>query len=311
MLNKIDVLSEILGSIQRLYDSGDNVLTQGDILNAIQVGQEERFEDDISSTSLIKLGPGGMVFSVSQVEPTNLPVLFVNKGVLHSTQEVKSHLRVNDLQAIFEKCRIISFADWASFDGASDLWDRLRTEVIKPLERHDFEFIFYIGDTTGKPSFEIDEILDIMSAFSFNGNVTLLLRAEETSKLCKALRGDAALQTFSHNDDPGQFIFNTMNIHRLLVYFPNHRMTIFSREGRQEWMGYGASVPNIPGASRIFFNIGFILGLLLQLSTVHCTALGLALSDAYLRNDVIPDLKTLHSYIKNLINELSQNLVEH
>src|SRR5262245_41444025 len=126
MLNKIDVLSEIAHSLQEQYDSMDDVVMHKDILNAIQVRHEDGFENGID--------PGSLLFNENREELTRLPVLFVHNHPMRSPQEIKHRFQVANLKAIFEKCRIISFADWANFSGASDLWDRLRTEVIKPLD---------------------------------------------------------------------------------------------------------------------------------------------------------------------------------
>jgi hypothetical protein len=309
MLTKTGVLSEILQSIQKLYDSVNNISMYRDILNTIQFTEEERLQNGACTAFAADFGIGSLVFKACQVGLTAtdpLSVLFVDKHHLQSTQNLKSYWHVRDLKPILEKCRIISFADWASIDGASDLWDHLRTEVIKPLGRHDYEFIFYLGDTSNKPPYEVDEILDIMSAFSFSGKVTLILRDGETSELWKQQKGNASLSFVTDNDSKGQYIFNSMNIDRLLVYSPDHRITIFSGKGREEWVDRALHIPNVNGIGREHFNIGYILGLLLQLGTIHCTALGLALSGAYLRNEVILDLNTLQTYIQNWIHEMDQ-----
>lgn len=310
MLNKIDVLSEIARSIQKLYDSGSNGLTHtgGDILRSIQNNQEDGLRDGRCSAFAAELGIGSLLFSACKMEfmiPDPSSVLFVHKDFLRSLQHVKDHLYAEDLKAVLEKSRIISFTDWASFDGASDLWDRLRTEVIKPLRRNDFEFIFDIGDTANRPSYEVDEIIDIMSDFSLNGKVTLILRDREASELRKLLSGeeDDTRWLGFNSDFKDQYIYNATNIDRLLIYHPDHRITIFSREGRQELKGRSLYSPNVSGAARGHFNAGYILGLLLQLKTIHCTALGLTVAGAYLRNEVIPHSKALLEYIKDWIKE--------
>lgn len=310
MLNKIDVLSEIARSIQELYDSGDNALmhTESDILSSIQNNQEGRLRDGLCPAFAAEFGTGSLLFSSCKIEFTfpDMPsVLFVHGDFLQSPQNATNRLHAEDLKAILKKCSIISFTDWASLDGASDLWDRLRTEVIMPLGRNDFEFIFHIGDPADKLSFEVDEIIDIISDFSFNGKVTLILRDREAAELWKLLSGekdDAQWLAYS-KDYKNQYIYNTTNIDRLLIYHPDHRITIFSPEGRQELTGRNIYSPNVNGAAKDHFNAGYILGLLLRLNTIHCTTLGLTVAGAYLRNEIIPHSKALLEYIRNWIKE--------
>jgi hypothetical protein len=309
MQNKIKVLSEIIQSIQSLYDSENNVLRNSgrDILNISQNGQAERYENSIGNAA--EFGIDNLLFNAYHIDlaiPDPLSVLFVNKNVLHSNQNVKSDFQVKDIKEILKRCKVVSFTSWTSFQEASHLWDRLRTDVIKPIGRKDFEFIFYMGDTTKKLAYEVDEILDIISDFSFSGKVTLVLTDREASQLWKTLNGqkDNIKSSFTGiNNYESQYIFNTVNIDRLLVYSPDHRVTIFSKEGSLELKGRNLYSINATYKAQNYFDAGYILGLLLQLSTVHCTAIGLAVAGASLRNEAIHDLQTLLAYIKDWIEE--------
>lgn len=319
MLNKAEVLSEIVRSIQGLCESGNNVLTHtgADILRSIQNNQEEGLREGRCSAFAAEFGIGSLLFSECKMEfliPDPSSVLFVHKDFLRSHRHLKDHLNVQDVKTVFERCRIVSFTDWGSFDGASDLWDRLRSDVIKPLARNNFEFIFYLGDTRNKLSYEVDEILDIMSDFSFHGKVTLVLKEKEASQVWRLLSGqeekaDAPLSFINDNGYKGGYIFNALDISRMLIYSTDHRITIFSSDGHEELAGQGLPSSKVQDTAREYFNSGYILGLVLQLSAIHCTALGLAVSRAYLNNEKIADLKVLAGFIKNWINEINPRLV--
>jgi len=305
MLNKVEVLSEIIQSIQGLDSTANNILMKSgrDILNISQISQTDRYQDGIGSAA--EFGVDSLLFNAYHIDlsiPDPLSVLFVNKNVLHSDQNVKSDFQVKGIKEILERCKVISFTHWASFQDASNLWDRLRTNVIKPLGRKDFEFIFYMGDTTKKWPSEIDEILDIISDFSYSGKVTLVLTDREASELWKMLYGDN-IKLSSTGINESQYIFNAINIDRLLVYSPDHCVTILSRGGSLEMRGRSLYSTNLTYKAQDYFNAGYILGLLLQLSTVHCTAIGLAVAGAYLRNEVIHDLNALVGYINDWLRE--------
>jgi|GEM_PF-4307583 hypothetical protein len=301
-MNKTDVLWQILRSIQRQYNSGDHQLRHQDLLNAIQIRHVDGIENGID--------PELATFYTNDENHGRVPVLFVTNNPLRSSREIRRRLRATGLKDIFAKSKIISFDDWAGFNEASELWDILRTDVIKPLQRRDFEFIFYLGRVAHRRSFEVDEILDIISDFSFNGNVTLVLNHRETSELQKLITGDQGSGRF-RLPEAGELIFKAMRIRRLLVYSPDHHITMYSKEGRQEWAGRKISSPNLDGSGKDFFTIGYVLGLLLELEPLHCSALGLTLSGAYLRHEEIRDLQALLAYIRNWINELDETLLEH
>lgn len=310
MLNQVEVLSEIIQSIQSLDDNNILMHSGRDILNVSQNTQTKLYKDRFGP-----LGTDGLLFNAYHIDlsiPDPLSVLFVNKNVLHSDQIVKSDFPVKDVKEILKRCKVISFTDWASYQDASHLWDRLRTDVIKPMGRKDFAFVFYMGDTTKKLTYEVDEILDIISDFSLHGKVTLVLTDREASGLWKTLNGqkdNAKLLLTSIRDYEIQYIFNTINIDQLLVYSPDHRVMILSKGGSFEMTGRSLNSTNVTYKAQNYFDAGYILGLLLQLSTVHCTASGLAVAGAYLRNEVIYDLDTLVAYIKDWIKELDRNMI--
>jgi hypothetical protein len=310
MLNQVEVLSEIIQSIQSWTDNNILMHSGRDILNVSQNTQIKLYKDGLGP-----FGTDGLLFNAYHIDlsiPDPLSVLFVNKNVSLSDHVVKSDFQVKDIKEILKRCKVISFTDWASYQDASHLWDRLRTDVIKPMGRKDFEFVFYMGDTTKKLTYEVDEILDIISDFSLNGKVTLVLTDREASDLWKTLNGqkdNVKLLLTSISDYEIQHIFNTINIDQLLVYSPDHRVTILSKGGSLEMTGRSLNSTNLTYKAQNYFDAGYILGLLLQLSTVHCTASGLAVAGAYLRNEVIYDLDTLVAYIKDWIKELDRNMI--
>lgn len=94
----------------------------------------------------------------------------------------------------------------------ADFWDKLYEDVIKPLHKRDFEFIFHLGDVTKKYAFEVEEMLDIMGDYTSHGRVTLVLDENEADSLYNKLNGPS-LKT----KEKYRFLFDTMNIDMLLI----------------------------------------------------------------------------------------------
>ena len=215
---------------------------------------------------------------------------------------------IDDLQNFFINCQIISFADWSAINGASDLWDGLLRDVIRPLRKKDFEYIFYLGDPAKKSVSEVDEFLDIISDFSLHGRVTFALDEDEASRLWMMLNGydpDKPLPALllPSPEERQLFIFNSMNIHYLLIYSADHTL-FYSAQGQCELVDKAHNNTSIEKHARNNFNAGFSLGLQHQLDISQCAALGLAVSGSYRENGIPPERNTLILYIKKWMSEL-------
>ena len=225
-------------------------------------------------------------------------------------QRYKNEVIIEELKSLFTNCPIISFADWSDTDGASSLWDGLLSDVIKPLHKKDFEFIFYLGDPTKSLVQEVDEILDIISNFSLYGRVTLVLDEEEASRLWMALNGYGTGIPVSAVKLPCQgeqclSIFNTMKIDHLLVCSVDKALS-FSRQTQFELADRPHHTARTTKEVRNHFNTGYSLGLRLRWEIPRCVALGLAVSGSYKENGGSPDRSALLSYIKQWMAEAGQ-----
>jgi hypothetical protein len=205
-----------------------------------------------------------------------------------STVEIEKHKRelfkdsefIKDLQSLFSDCRAVAFDDWATLTEASVAWDGLLTDVIAPLGKTDQEYIFYLGDAMRKLFFEVDEALDLISAFSLHGKVTVALDENEAVKLWMILNGippgtAIAEQSFSDLKSKYFWIFIKMNIANLLIYsandvilYSNDEQFVLSRRKVDH------NLEMAPDARQNFI-AGYSLGSLMRLNIGHRIALGL------------------------------------
>ncbi|MBS1606972.1 MAG: hypothetical protein JST42_30235 [Bacteroidetes bacterium] len=135
--------------------------------------------------------------------------------------EIKTDTMIQEFSAIFSSWPVIEFPDWAGVSNASDFWDGLYTDVAKPLKKKDTRFIFHLGDVSKKPSFEIDEALDIIGDYSSIGNVQLKMDSHEADSLwCKLNGCDTAALADPRCPEAQEryhFLFNMMNVGSLMV----------------------------------------------------------------------------------------------
>lgn len=217
---------------------------------------------------------------------------------------------IKSLRELFKNCKTIAFDDWAHLAGASDLWDGLLHDVIRPIGKNDLEYIFYLGNAMKKLSFEVDEALDIISAFSKHGNVTFALNEAEAVKLWMVLNGvhQESLNNQTSADLKKKYfsIFRTMSIARLMIYSQNN-VTLFSNS--QQFVLSRKVVDQFTEVSpdaRQDYMAGFSIGLLMGLEIAHCIALGLIAFGAAGELRANPKQEDLLAYIDKWIADLNK-----
>jgi hypothetical protein len=311
-----------------------------DLLSAVQSfnAADHVYVSSITSAEQLTLASGSSLSAFDIKEsplPDILNILGIRSLTLNSVQHLETLSRLNvavpatatekhmreffkdgemikDLQSIFSDCRTIAFDDWATISGASVLWDGLLRDVIRPLGKIDLEFIFYLGDPAKKLSFEVDEALDIISAFSLHGKVTFALDENEAIRLWMILNGvqpgtEIIEQSAADLKKKYISIFRTMNISRLLIYSAND--AILYADDQQFVLSRKKVDYSIEIASdaRQNFIAGYSIGALLQLDIAHCIALGLIVFGSHGELKSSPERKELCAYIRNWIQDLEKS----
>jgi len=218
--------------------------------------------------------------------------------------DIKNEVLIEELEALFASCIVIQFTDWADKNTASDFWTGLLYDVIKPLPKKDFHFIFYLGDPTKRLVFETDEILDIVSEYATCGKVTTILYDNEADKLWEILNGwkvDAHQCAHDPKEAEDRYlsIYKALQVDTLVILSGTHAWLI-SNGGQFEFRINGSGK-----CSRDHFDAGYQLGLLLRLDAPQCVALALAISGA--ADESAPSPKALLHYIRAWIAELKTN----
>ncbi|SDE95172.1 hypothetical protein [Chitinophaga filiformis] len=314
-LNAGSLLATVAGSIQNFNQSVDvyiNYIGEYELFNPFQ----SDFQTDVAginkpipSRFWERLGIRHLIldtFFSRLVAPDDWQA---EQDKSDSWSSIKNDTVVEELKTLFSCSSIVQFADWAGVDGASDYWEGIFYDVLKPLERRDFQFVFRLGDISKRSVFEVDEILDIIGGYSSLGRVTLVLDHNEADVLWSKLNGIAydiavAGSRLQEARERQLYIFNTMNIDSLIVLYAN-RTVLFSWEQQSQFGGRAFENLYMPGHGRDCFDAGYRMGLLLQLNTSHCIALGQAVSGAFSRHESWPCSEVLLAYIKDWMEETS------
>jgi hypothetical protein len=194
-------------------------------------------------------------------------------------RDIVSQTGIEALKSLFSLSRVIPFSDWTDVHQAADLWYGLLADVIRPMARNDWEFIFYLGNPVNRHSFDVDEILDVMGSFTRSGNVTLALDDREAFGVWSVLLGGKVVQEFGMQDSDakGRYraLFQTLDICRLIIYSETHAALIMQNSY------FEIDRPPVPDnvhneRERDNFIEGYALGLKTGMEPAQCLVLGIA-----------------------------------
>jgi hypothetical protein len=312
--NTLAVLSDLSGSLQKTGDELDlyfNQFKAGEMLNPLlpggkinSIGSDEALPPEFFQRFGIRtLILDSLHGKLSLSEKSFIDI--INKEADGwKWRELKSDLILEDLQMLFRNSQIVEFSNWPDLRNATEIWDNLRKDVIKPLKRKDFDFIFYLGDASMKLFFEVDEFLDILSDYSLHGRVTLVLdeRAADNLwvKFC-GLDSHAEISTLPGLREKCRSVFDLIHIGHLIVdSFPSALLFCKDLEFEIEAMKNSRA----PKDGRNHYNDGYILGLLLKFEIFQSVALGMAVSGVYTETGDKPDSKMLFHYIEKWMEQI-------
>lgn len=256
----------------------------------------------------------------SSYDHTPLNALHVDVPQASSEEYLWPYLRkdnvIRELQSLFSNCLMVGFDNWSAISSASSVWDGLLSDVIKPLERNDIEFLFYLGDPVAKLSFQVGEALDIVSDFSQHGQVTFALDESEAISLWKMLNGvgkDVSLgeQTYVDLQRKYYSIFRTMDIARVLIYSASNALVFTAKEQFVLTRKIVDHEIEAAADARLNYIVGFSTGLALHLSMAHCIALGLIVFGAQGEVKASPEKKDLVRYTEEWIADLQKTATIH
>lgn len=213
---------------------------------------------------------------------------------------VKQKVGLDKLRKIFSSCDFVAMVDWANLVHAEDIWDGVISDILIPSGRRNYMFLFDLCDPSRKAPHQVDDILDVISRFSYCGRVTLGLNENEAMTIWSALTGKTEHISI---EEAAKFLHYAMNIDCLLIHLID-RSLVFHQKEFVELSGRFVSKPKIQTGGGDNVNAGFILGMLSGFSINESVTRGMAASGSYVQDGASPNLSTLKEYVKTWKEEL-------
>lgn len=219
---------------------------------------------------------------------------------------IKQTAGLEKLRSSFLEANLIALVDWANITHADGIWEGILEDIIKPSGRRDFLFFFDLCDPSKKSAQQIDDILDIISSFSFYGRVTLGMNENETMIIWSALTGENQKGSVNLG---GKFIHFAVNIDCLLIH-PIDRTIAFHGKDFMELPGRLVRNPKIQTGGGDNLNAGYILGLLAGMSLEECMVLGMAASGYYVQEGQSGSIEQIRKYVAKWRKELESTILK-
>lgn len=238
------------------------------------------------------------------VEFSDGKLIFSDLGNLemYDWNHVRKTVGLDKLKTIFNGSDFIALVDWANLHHATDLWEGLLNDVIKPSGRRNFMFLFDLCDPSKKPAQALDDILDIISSYSFYGSVTLGINENEAITSWHELTGSSGDNSL-HN--VGKFIHCATTIDCLLIH-PLDRSMMFHKNEFFEIPGRFVKNPKLQTGGGDNLNAGYILGRLAGFTLQESMVLGMAASGFYVQEGRSASVADLQKYIRQWKHELQE-----
>lgn len=274
------------------------------VLNPIFSGMHSLCEaisvSDPGLSDAIEFGDGKLIFSELEIFER------------YTWAHIKEAAGMERIAKAIGESSLIAFVDWANLPHASDIWHGVLCDVIKPSGRKDYIFLFDLCDPSKKTTQQIDEVLDVISAFSPYGKVILALNENETLKIWAALRGVDFIKDRAKMPsilEAGDCIYSSLKIDTLLIH-PIDRSIMYHGRERLELRGRLVNKPKVLTGGGDNLNAGFCFGLLSGFTLPQCALMGMAVAGAYIENGTSSDLQDIIEYLDVWMRELEQNVPE-
>lgn len=259
----------------------------------LAVWQKAEALSEVDFSSRISWGnDGALLQSMGIRVGAGMPVASMVDGSFTSRwRDITAHTGIDQLRELFAHSRTIPFSDWSHITQATEIWYGLLADIIRPLGRQDWEFIFYLGDPATHHFFDVDEIIDVMGSFAKTGNVTLALEEQEASSLWSLLLSGKPVPQFdlAHPDARRRYrsIFQTIDVARLIIYSESRALLL------TETSHFAVVRPLVPAHThnpqeRANFIEGYALGLETGMDAAHSLVLGIATSGSVSENSPNP-----------------------
>ena len=204
-----------------------------------------------------------------------------------------------ELTKMVDESALFGFVNWTMLPHMSDIWERLRTEVVPHVAPRRRTFFVDLADPEKRTHADIAAALDILTKYQATFDVILGLNLKESVEIQEVLGLEVPEHPESAIEATALTIRGRLGLSCCVVH-PRGGAAAATAAESATFAGPFVQKPKISTGAGDHFNAGFALGRVLGFGLAECLCTGVGASGYYVRSGISPTATQLAEFVREL-----------
>jgi sugar/nucleoside kinase (ribokinase family) len=203
------------------------------------------------------------------------------------------------LTGMVDEADLFGFVNWTMLPHMSDIWEKLRTEIVPGVSKKPRKFFIDLADPEKRTPADIKQALEILAKFQGAFDVILGLNLKEAGTILEVLGLPAAGNPEGMIESTAKQIQSHLKIYCCVVH-PRSGAAAATATASAKFQGPFVKQPRISTGAGDHFNAGFALGQVLGFNLEESLCCGVGTSGYYVRSGISPSASQLAEFVEKL-----------
>ena len=204
-----------------------------------------------------------------------------------------------ELTAMVDESALFGFVNWTMLPHMSDIWEKLRTEVVPNVSPRRRTFFVDLADPEKRTHADIAAALEILTKYQATFDVILGLNLKESVEILEVLRLEVPEHPESAIEATAKTIRARLGLSCCVIH-PRGGAAAATATESATFAGPFVQKPKISTGAGDHFNAGFSLGRVLGFPLAECLCVGVGTSGYYVRSGISPTAQQLSEFCAEL-----------
>jgi sugar/nucleoside kinase (ribokinase family) len=204
-----------------------------------------------------------------------------------------------ELAGMVDAADLFGFVNWTMLPHMSDIWEKLRTEIVPGVSKKPRKFFVDLADPEKRTHADIKGALEIIAKFQGAFDVILGLNLKEAGTILEVLGLPAAADPEAMIEETTKAIQKNLGIYCCVVH-PRSGAAAATETASAKFSGPFVKQPRISTGAGDHFNAGFALGQVLGFTLEESLCTGVGTSGYYVRSGISPSALQLAEFVEKL-----------
>ncbi len=203
------------------------------------------------------------------------------------------------LTKMVDESALFGFVNWTMLPHMSDIWEKLRTEIVPAVSPRRRTFFVDLADPEKRTHADIADALEILTKYQATFDVILGLNLKEAGEILDVLHLPPAADPEADIEATAHTIRARLGLSCCVVH-PRSGAAAATATETARFAGPFVQKPKISTGAGDHFNAGFAMGRVLGFDLAECLATGVGTSGYYVRTAVSPSATQLAEFLAEL-----------